>query len=622
MNRAKAGWYALVGAFGRAVRPAPGAALRAMLLCLALSPGSALALNSIELRVPGGSDDLMATLRASSLLLAAEAAGRTDPVELMPTARAEYGRLIGLLYEHGHYAPTIDILIDGREAADISPLSNPRAIDQIVIAIDLGPLFTFGEVSVSPLAPGTVMPEGFATGQPARSVLVQTALATALDAWRAQGHAHAEVHAQNVVANHNTRQLNVRLVLSPGSQLRFGAVVPQGNERTRSERIVAIAGLPAGDVYDPEDLAAAETRLRTTGTFASVVMRTSERENPDGTVDVEARVVESPPRRLGFGAEYDTEAGVRLSGFWLHRNLFGGAERLRLEASVDGIGAQVDGLGFALNAAFTRPATIDRDTDLEIGVSAVRLIERDYDADSFEITARLVRQYSDALSASLGFALRFEVADYGAGKLTSANFGSFGVPFSVTHDTRDNALDARTGHYLWIEAMPYAGFGQTQSGLRLQFDSRLYADLGTDGRVVLAGRAQVGAIYGSDLANTPRGFLFYTGGGGSVRGMPYQSLGVTSGGVASGGRSFASLSGEVRVRMTDTLTLAAFADAGRVSSGVFNGASDWQAGGGFGIRYNTPIGPLRLDLATPLRRNATALGSSSYQIYLGIGQSF
>ena len=128
-------------------------------------------------------------------------------------------------------------------------------------------------------------------------------------------------------------------------------------------------------------------------------------------------------------------------------------------------------------------------------------------------------------------------------------------------------------------------------------------------------------VYGSSLAGTPRAFLFYSGGGGSVRGLPYQSLGV-AGPPASGGQGFAALSGELRVRMSDSLTFAAFADAGQVSSGAFSGTSDWQAGGGFGIRYDTPIGPLRLDLATPIRRNATAAGSSDLQLYLGIGQAF
>jgi len=452
--------------------------------------------------------------------------------------------------------------------------------------------------------------------------VVRAALATALDGWREQGHAQVSVASQNVVANHDAQRLDVRVVLVPGSQLRFGSVLPRGNTRIRSDRIVAIAGLPEGAVHNPDTLDEAETRLRTTGAFASVVLRTAEQANPDGTVDIEARVEESPPRRLGFGAEFDSEVGVRLSGFWLHRNLFGGAERLRLEASVDGIAARTGGLGFSLNAEFTRPATFDSNTDLAVGVSAVRQDERDYAADAFEIDARLLRQYTDALSASAGFELRYERADYGPGRTLSADFGSFGVPVSVTHDTRDTPLDATEGHYLWAEAMPYIGFGQTQNGVRLQFDSRLYADLGTDGQIVLAGRAQVGAVLGSSLANTPRGFLFYTGGGGSVRGLPYQSLGVTSAVGPSGGRSFAALSGEVRVRVNDSMTLAAFADAGQVSAGVFNGASDWQAGGGFGIRYATPIGPLRLDLATPLRRNATALGSSTYQIYLGIGQSF
>ncbi len=78
------------------------------------------------------------------------------------------------------------------------------------------------------------------------------------------------------------------------------------------------------------------------------------------------------------------------------------------------------------------------------------------------------------------------------------------------------------------EAMPYAGFGAADSGLRLRFDARHYVSPGDEGRVVLAGRAQAGAILGSDLSGTPRGFLFYSGGGGTVRGLPYQSLGATS----------------------------------------------------------------------------------------------
>lgn len=622
MNRAKTGWRALAGATGRGVWPTSRLLLGAVAISVSAFFSQAQALETLELNAPGASDALVGTLRASSLLLAAQQAGRTDPVDLMPTARAEYGRLIPLLYEQGYYAPTINVRIDGREAADMSPLTNPARIDRIEIGITLGPLFTFGQVQIAPLAPGTVLPEGFATGQPARSTMVRAALAAALDGWRALGHAQVDVLDQNVTANHTAGRLDVQLSLAPGQELRFGDVVAQGNDRTRSERIVAIAGLPRGQRHDPEVLDDAQARLRATGAFSSVVLRTAGQANPDGSVDIEARVEEAPPRRLGFGVEYDTEAGFRLSGFWLHRNLRGGAERLRLEAAVDGLAALAGGLGFTLDARYTRPATLNRDTDLELGLRAVRLDERDYAADAFEADAALIRRYNAALSASLGIEFRYERAAYGPGLATTADFGTLGVPLSASFDTRDTPLSATQGHYLSADVMPYIGFGQAQHGARLRFEGRGYADLGTEGRVVLAGRAQIGAIVGSDLGATPRGFLFYSGGGGTVRGMPYQSLGVTSGGVASGGRGFAALSGEVRVRVNDSLTFAAFADAGRVSEGATSGASDWQAGGGFGVRYDTPIGPLRLDIATPLRRNATAAASGSLQIYLGIGQAF
>lgn len=615
------GWTATQARAGAGGRRALTAARRSVVaaILMALPVTAANALESLDFRVPGASDTLIETLRASSFLIAAQTADHTDPVDLMAAARAEYGRLIDLLYEDGYFAPTIHIRVDGREAVDVSSLSAPRRIDRIEVDIDLGAQFTFGRIEIAPLAPGFTLPETVATGAPARSTAVRDAARLAVEAWQAQGHAHASVAGQQIVADHDAHRLNVRLRLDPGPVLRFGAVHPQGNATTRAERIVAIAGLEAGAVHDPEAVAEAERRLRQTGAFTSVRLRTADRANPDGTVDMTAEVSEALPRRLGFGIEADSEAGIRLSGFWLHRNLLGGAERLHLEAAIDGIAAQAGGLGFALGARYTRPATFNRDTDLELALNAVRMNERDYDADAIQADATLARQYNGGLSARAGLSLRYEAARYDG---TEPDFGTFGLPVSVTHDTRDSPLDATSGHYLLGEVMPYAGFGAAQSGVRLRFDSRIYQQLGGDeGRVVLAGRAQLGAVFGSDLAATPRGFLFYSGGGGTVRGMPYQSLGVV-GPPASGGRGFAALSGEVRVRVNDSFTVAAFADAGRVSDGAWSGASDWHAGGGFGVRYDTPVGPLRLDLATPLHRNATALGSNDLQIYLGIGQAF
>jgi translocation and assembly module TamA len=589
---------------------------------LAMPAGPAGALDDVALRVPGAEAGLLAQIRASSLVIEAQTEGRTGPVDLMAAARAEYGRLIGLLYEQGYFAPTIRVRVDGREAAEVSTLRPPARIGRIDIDIDLGPQFTFGRAEIAPLAPGTTLPDGFARGETARSTVIRAAAGAALDGWRAQGHALAEPAGQEIVASHPDRRLDVALRIAPGPRLAFGALRPTGHERTRDARIAAIAGLTPGAVYEPAALAEAEARLRRTGTFSAVSLRPAEAANPDGTIDIDARLEEAPLRRLGAGAEIDTESGLGLSGFWLHRNLLGGAERLRFEASLTGIGSRTRGLGYALDLRYTRPAVGRPDTDLELGLRAARLDERDFGADQALAEARLIRRLSPRLTGTVALGLRYERARFGPTRVLR---GSFGVAFAeggLTWDSRDAPLDATRGSYAALTLTPYLGFLQADSGLHLRLDARQYADFGTGGRVVLAGRAQLGAVLGPDLDRTPRDFLFYSGGGGTVRGLPFQSLGATSGAVRSGGQGFAALSGEARVRVNTSFSVAAFADAGYVSERPFAGRADWQAGAGVGLRYLTPIGPLRMDLAAPVRRNADAAAAAPFQIYVGIGQAF
>jgi translocation and assembly module TamA len=574
-----------------AFRPGPPWALRgtgALALALAVWqwPGApAVALETVEIRVPGAEAALLAQIRASSLVLQAQTEGRTQPVDVLAAARAEYGRLLGLLYEEGYFAPVIRVRVDGREAVDVSTLRPPARIGRVEVDIDLGPRFRFGRTDITPLAPGTALPPGFARGEVARTTVVRQAAAAALDGWRARGHALAAPAGQEVVAHHPDQRLDVALRIAPGPRLAFGTLRPQGAERTRPERIRAIAGLPAGAIYDPAAVAQAEARLRRTGAFASVALRTAEAANPDGTIDIDARLEEAPPRRLGVGAELDSESGLGLSGFWLHRNLLGGAERLRLEAAVTGIGAQLRGIGYAFDARYTRPATGRADTDLELGLRAVRLDERDFGADQIGAEVRLVRRWSDRLIGTLTLQLRQERAAFGPARSLSGDFGTAGVELGLTWDSRDAPLEATGGLYLF-------------------------------------GAVQGAAVLGPAIAATPREFLVYSGGGGTVRGLPFQSLGVTAGGVTSGGQGFAGASVEARVRVSESLSLAAFVDAGTVSARAFGGAADWHAGAGLGLRYRTAVGPLRLDLATPVRVNAAAAGARRLQLYVGIGQAF
>lgn len=603
----------------RATAAAAGAALSAF--WLAAAPAAAIERFAFE--TPGAPEELRAALRAASLLVAAEAEGVEDPQELLAAARADYGRLIGVLYAEGYYGPVIRILLDGREAAAIPPLAAPSRIASVVLRVEAGPPFDFGAVEVGPLAPGTDLPEGFRPGARARSGVIEAAAVAAVGGWRAAGHARAAIAGQEIVADHRSARLDARLRLGPGPRLRFGRLAVSGTTRMRPDRVAEIAGLPEGAVFDPEALARAAARLRRTGVFRSVSVTEAEAIREGELLDIGVAVVEEAPRRFGVGAELSSFDGIRLTGYWLHRNLLGGAERLRLEGEVNGIGAQEGGIGFRLAARLTRPATLTPDTDLGAGAFVERVDLPDYRADRGGVEAGLAHLLSERLRLEGGLAFRYEhVTD----RLGTTDFVLLAAPLALVSDRRDSLLSATRGSYLEARATPFLGFAGADSGGQLRLDARAYHGLG-EGRLVLAGRFQAGAVLGASLLGTPREMLFYSGGGGTVRGHPFQSLGVEADcsarsgepdcRIRTGGRSFLGLSGELRTRVTDSIGLVAFADAGFVSGGLFEEGA-WQAGAGLGLRYETGIGPIRLDLAAPVAGDT----GRGLQIYLGIGQAF
>ncbi|MCC5985261.1 MAG: outer membrane protein assembly factor [Rhodobacteraceae bacterium] len=589
-------------------------------LCAVLlaAPVSVHAFERLVFNTPGADPGLRTALERASLLRNADAEGVSDPLEVFSIARVEYGRLIGILYEAGHYSGTISVRIDGREAADISPLNPPAQIGTIEVAVNPGPRFTFGRAQIGPLVPGAQAPAAFATGQPARSTVIRDAARDAVDDWRDIGHAKAEPADQDIVADHRAQQLDASVTIRPGPRLAFGNLQPDGNEQVRTERVIAIAGLPTGEVFSPQAAQRSATRLRRTGAFASVALREAETPNPDGTLDFDVALVEAPQRRIGAGAEYDTEDGVRLSAFWLHRNLLGGAERLRLEAEVGGLGARSGGVDYRLSAEFSRPATFTPDTIFNLGALLESEDQRDFLARRAELRAGITHIFSDTLTGDAALAYQFERARFGPGRSLRADYSTIALPLGLTWDRRDDTLNPTSGFFVAATAKPFFGLQDADSGAQTTLDARGYFSADGEGRFVLAGRAQLGAVFAADIARTPRRLLFYSGGGGTVRGQPFESLGVTSGGVTSGGQGFAAFSGELRAGVTENVGLVAFADAGYVSEGAFSGASDWHAGAGVGLRYDTPVGPLRLDLGFPVGGDT----GRGLQVYIGIGQAF
>ncbi|MGL4310520.1 MAG: autotransporter assembly complex protein TamA [Paracoccaceae bacterium] len=575
------------------------------------------ALETVTLALGDMPAELADSLRPASALQTAQTEGVTDGLDILTAAQGDYGRLLTALYAEGYYSGVITIRLDGREAAEIAALDAPARFRRAEITVRPGPRFTLADPRIAPLAPGSHPSAEFATGAPALAGSVQSAVTSAREDWRNAGHAKVSVASQDITADHRRALLYPRIKLAPGPKVTFGQLRISGKSAVRAERIAEIAGFPTGRQFEPRRLDRVAERLRRTGAFRSVTLTEEDALRAGNLLDVTAALTDMPPRRFGFGAEIASTEGVELSGYWMHRNLLGGAENLRFDGRISEIGSD-GGADYSLSAQLTRPGTVTPDTTAYLRAEIAHTNDPDLQSDSGNIAIGLRQDFTVRLSAEI--ALSYSYSDI-TDALGSQRYRNLSVPLLLEYDRRDDPLNATGGYYAKAEVTPFLGFGTTSSGTRLTFDARAYRSAGDDTLVTFAGRFRLGSIQGAGVVGTPRDYLFYSGGGGTVRGQPFEALGVyvLRADQRSGGTQFIGLSGEARVKLRGKLSGMAFYDAGYVSAtGLFDDSGNWHSGAGIGIRYDTGIGPIRFDIAAPVSGDT----GDGVQFYVGIGQAF
>ncbi len=544
--------------------------------------------------------ELEARVRSASTLLANQDEPANGAAGLLAAARADYKRILGALYEAGYYGGVITIRVGGQEAATLPPdtrLPKPVAVE---IGVEPGPLFRFGRIGISNRAPADVpaddaveAPEsvGFAAGEVAQSTLVLRAETLAIEAWRQLGYADAAVIEREVVADHATQLVDVSIVVEPGRRAVVGPVAVRGTDRMDPDFVAQQTGLVSGAEYDPDDIERAERRLARLDVFRAMRLQAAGEVGSDGVLPFDVIVEEQAGRRFGVGASYSNVDGLGLEAFHLWRNLFGRAERLRLDAKLAGINWPIDSAQFdyAFGATFTKPGFFNPDNDLVAAISAERTVLPAYIETSAVARVGLTQYLTD--DVTLDGALYYERSlfddDFG-----SRDFSIAGLTAGAVWDTRDDPRDATEGFYLAGTAEPFYETMRGYLAFRSTAEARGYWGL-MDDRFVLAGRAKVGALVGPDLVDIPPDRLFFAGGGGSVRGYAYRGIGVDNpDGSVSGGRYLLEGSLEARFKATDDIGIVGFLDAGYVAADTFPGLDQLRLGLGAGLRYYTGLGPL------------------------------
>ncbi|WP_395516372.1 autotransporter assembly complex protein TamA [Pseudorhizobium flavum] len=568
--------------------------------------------------------DLAERLENAASLVNDEEQPVSGDLGIVIKAREDRDRLVAVLYEEARYGGTVHISIEGVDIDALPPnptFDHSRPVP-VTVSIIPGPVFKLGSVRFEGDAAGRDPADyDLVPGGEAGSRVILKASERLLVDVKAEGRPLARLTERQVTADHRTLTVDVVTGVVSGPEADFGAVTVKGSRTVKADFIRRYSRLDKGDRYSPEQLRKASERLRELGVFSSITIREAEALAPDGTLPLTIEVSEGKHRYFGFGAEYSSLDGAGLQGYWGHRNLFGEAEALRIEGKVSGIGATTDVTAFDYSAGivFTKPGFPVPEATFESRLEAKSETPDDiYEAQTVVGSAGLSYELNETDTLKAGGEIAWISTDDAFGE---NDYLTFSVPVAFERDARDNKLDPTEGYWATISAKPSYEF--FNGNVFSSFEGSLsgYLGLGAEDNIVLAGKVSAGTLIGAeDLADIPVTRRFFAGGGGSVRGYAFREISpYNDAEEALGGRSYALASFEVRTKITENIGLVPFIDVGTVSTEIVPDFSDIRAGAGIGIRYATPFGPLRLDVAVPLRKYD---GGSDYGIYAGIGQSF
>jgi translocation and assembly module TamA len=588
---------------------------------------AALLTYTTDIRVEGGNENIAAAIKSYSILAEQQPQGAADLASLVARAQADQNRLLAVLYDEARYGGTIQITVADMplDAVDLtSAVRQEGEALKVVIGITPGDEFRFGDVAITSSTHAEGAPAidpgdyGLVKGEPARSSIIVAALDKIVARWRAAGYPFASIGEKEISADHERKLVDVRVAINTGAPAVYGWVSVVGPKRLSNRVVAEQSALQPGKRYHPGDLEKTRERLRKLESIESVRIIEGKAVDENGGIPITLEVKERKHRYIGATAFVTTLDGAEIETHWGHRNLFGEGESLRVEGSVSQLGsAPLDELEFDASVTLTKPGILNIDTNLFMRFEVEREANDVYRSDAILAKAGINRRFSPHLTGSVALESRFERSEDEFG---SADYALLSIPGDVSYDSRDNRFNPASGMRAHIDVAPVADLRTGGSFVVGDFDAATYWRLDEDARVIVAARLRGGSIVGGTLEDTPTSYLFLEGGGNSVRGYEYRSIGPTIDGRVVGGRSFAGASLELRLRPTEQIGVVPFIDVATVSVDSVPKFSDTlYVGAGLGLRYFTPIGPIRLDVAAPLTERDDR---PKFGVYVGLGQAF
>jgi outer membrane protein assembly complex protein YaeT len=434
--------------------------------------------------------------------------------------------------------------------------------------------------------------------------------------------------------------------IASGPRSVFGPVEIAGTRKVDPEVIRRELAFDTDDPFRQSRLDETRDKLAALNLFRSI--RFEEDEGVDPRVDLRVRVDEAPPREVRFGVGYDTEEEIRGLASWRHYNFFGDGRQL-------GFTARASVIERALAADFLQPHFPGRDNRTRLLFLQTQEEEDTFDLDRTRFSPRFEWQASRRVTGFVFHRTEYDaLSDVSeaveARLMDPAEDGVLsGLGIGVDWNRTDDLLDPKRGFVTNLVVEPVGGFlGGDFDFVRVVGEGRIYQPLVGD--LLGAARLRIGAAEPTGSSDEiPLFERFYSGGLNSVRGYGRRRIGPLEDDDPIGGRTLVEASVELRHPITKSIGVAVFLDGGQVGgapgprrgplgrivpgSDVGCGGGDTRRdpqsfefrfddlcyGSGFGARYKSPIGLLRLDLGFPFDPPP---GDAPWQVHFSLGAAF
>lgn len=524
-------------------------------------------------------------------------------------------------------------IYNGYYDCHIEPSISDGPLLNVDFAIDLGPQFTFGTLTIDwndkdlvlndlsrqgqdqlRLAKGPTQRDApsFRSGAPATGKAILDIDTSLIKALRSRAFAFATIVSKTVQADRSAHLIDITLVVQTGPITRFGTTQILGTHGVKTAVFAANQEWKEGDLYSPKLLEDTESSLQHSGLFQSVQVEEAKDLEDDWSLPITINVTESKPRTIGAGLSYTTTYGAGLSAEWEHRNISGLGRKLSANL-------ELWQMMRTASLTYTLPTFGQRDRSL------IWVLEYDhqhylpFSSSAYKFSPLINRQLTPKTNFVYG--LCFERLE-STGIIGHKVYHLVKIPLQLKWSNANSPLDPTKGFSLNVHVTPSYQVLEPHYRYFIHASSlSAYRSISED-RITFAARLGLGNIFGAGENTIPLPDRFFGGSQNSLRGYKTGSVSpLNSHRKPVGGRSILTGSLEIRTR-TKGIGWVAFYDVGNVYKSVipeFPQRAVLQSVG-VGARYSTPIGPLRLDIAFPLQRRRHI--DPVCQIYFSIGQAF